>query len=185
MVVLFVIVCFFLLIFFYYKALKKGFFIYLVDSLRLSKLNFFKKIRPKIKKMDFYLKRYYRTHPFSILKNILLVLLYIAIIFTQYYFILHTLKIPGLTFFMVFLIFSIATLFYLMPIPGAFGVLEGGHVFLFTTLGIPNPMVNGLAFALIIRAADITMILIGITYLSYFNYKYLKKPKTKTVITHK
>lgn len=81
-----------------------------------------------------------------------------------------------LTFFQSFLSATLPGVSYIIPVPGAVGMLEGSHAGIFALLGVG---INVFVFVLILRLRDLVFILIGLAHASKHSIKMIKKSFTK------
>ena len=169
-----------LLAWFYYASVKGiGFFSSIFRFLRLNKIKRFKKTYNKILIVEEALQDFYVGHWGKFLRLLVLSVLAEAYEMVEYWLIGYFMGFH-LSFSEVFLIRSLPCLAFLIPIPGALGVLEGAHAAIFAVLGIN---INVFVFVLIVRIRDLINVFIGLTHISgtgifalrrYFEDKFKK-----------
>lgn len=152
-----------LLVWFYIASIKNiGFFSSIFRALRLDKIERFRKTYNKTLIVEEALREFYADHWGKFVWLLVLSVAGEAYEIIEYLIIGHFMGFD-FTFSEVFLIRSLPCLAYLIPIPGALGVLEGGHAAIFALLGIN---INVFVFVLIVRIKDLINVVIGLAHLS-------------------
>jgi|GEM_PF-1729751 len=152
-----------LLVWFYIASIKDiGFFSSIFRALRLNKFARFRKTYNKTLIIEEALREFYTDHWGKFVWLLVLSVIGEAYEIIEYLIIGHFMGFD-FTFSEVFLIRSLPCLAYLIPIPGALGVLEGGHAAMFALLGID---INVFVFVLIVRIRDLINVFIGLAHIS-------------------
>lgn len=163
------IILFALLIFwFYYSTIKNiGFFSSLFRFFRLNKLKRIAKYEKSIIRVEKKMAYFYKNHvgKFIFLMAISLVMVFFMVF--EHYLVARFLNVH-LSFFQSFLAATIPGVSYIIPVPGALGMLEGSHAAIFTILGVS---INVFVFVLILRLRDLVFIAIGIIHASRHGMK--------------
>jgi glycosyltransferase 2 family protein len=148
---------------FYYATIKHiGFFSSIFKLFRLNKLKWFKKKEKSIVHIEKQMAHFYTQ---NIPKFIFLLILSFAMVFFMVleHFLIALFLGVKLSFLQSFLTATLPGISYMIPIPGALGMLEGSHAGIFAILGIS---INVFVFVLIIRIRDLIFILIGLGHAS-------------------
>lgn len=165
-----------LIFWFYYATIKNiGFFSSIFNFLRLNKIRRIKKFEPSIIKVEEKMAEFYTK---NVKKFLFLMILSFATVFfmvLEHYLVALFMGVH-LTFFQSFLSATIPGISYLIPIPGAVGMLEGSHAGVFALLGVG---INVFVFVLILRLRDLVFILIGLAHASRYSIKMITNSFTK------
>jgi glycosyltransferase 2 family protein len=163
----------FILFLFYYRLMKnKTFFSVIVRFGKLFHKDFFSKIELEFREIEKSISYFFKNH--KTVFFLALFLSFLAWIFTflefQMLFMAFGYKA---NFTILFLMIAITGLAYIIPVPAALGVLEGGYTSLFR---YSNMLVEkAFAFGTIVRFRDLLISFFGIFYL--FNFGLFKKNK--------
>ncbi len=147
---------------FYYLTIKgTGYFTFAMRFWRLNKIKFLQKFEKSIEHVEKELHDFYRNKPKKFAWAVAISFFSWILMFLEYKFALLLLgfdaSIPTL-----FLVISVIGLAYIIPVPAALGVLEGGQTALFALLKIA--MGKGLLLAFIVRIRDLAWTFLGISY---------------------
>jgi uncharacterized protein (TIRG00374 family) len=173
-IMLFIVIALFggLIFWFYYATIKKiGFFSSLLGFFRLNKIKKIKKHETSIIHIEEQMTQFYIQ---NIGKFIFLLILSFATVFfmvLEHWLIAHFMGVD-LSFLQSFLSATIPGISYIIPIPGALGMLEGSHAGVFALLGVS---INVFVFVLIIRLRDLVFIFIGLAHASKQGLGMIKK----------
>jgi uncharacterized protein (TIRG00374 family) len=171
-----------LIFWFYYATIKHiGFFSSILRFSRLNKIKRINKHEESIitieKQMsDFYIQ--------NVPKFVFLLFLSFCTVFFMVleHFLVAMFLGVKLTFLQSFLSSTIPGISYIIPIPGALGILEGSHAGIFAILGVS---INVFVFVLILRIRDLIFIFIGLGHASKHGiqmiYKSFSKDEKKKV----
>lgn len=152
-----------LIFWFYYATIKHiGFFSSILRFLRLNKIRWVKKCEKAIIHIEKQMAHFYTQ---NVLKFIFLMFLSFCTVFFMVWehFLIALFLGVNLTFLQSFLSATLPGIAYIIPVPGALGVLEGSHAGIFAILGVS---INVFVFVLIIRIRDLIFILIGLGHAS-------------------
>lgn len=157
---------------FYYSSVKnKGVFSSVLRILKLDKFQKIRSVEKKIIDVENEMADFYRNHI-----KVFLLLIPISLVITSFFLIEHYLiaRFMGvnMTLTQLILISTIPYIAYMIPIPGALGLLEGGHAAIIALLGIP---LNAFVMVFIIRIRDLSFVLVGLMHASQQGLKMLKK----------
>ncbi|TSC96302.1 MAG: hypothetical protein Athens101410_16 [Parcubacteria group bacterium Athens1014_10] len=156
-------------VYFYIKLRDgKNLFSSIINFFGLNKINFIKKNKEKIVKLEDEIIKFFKykkkvfltTFSLSVLSMIIFLFHFKLILFFLNY------NIPIKEIILAKIIFLIA---YIIPIPVALGVLEATGAGIFIVLGLGIDV--GITFALIIRALNLLLSGIGLFFLSRFGIK--------------
>jgi uncharacterized protein (TIRG00374 family) len=152
-----------LIFWFYYSTIKKiGFFSSVFRFFRLNKIKRIAKYEESIIKIEQKMAYFYTNHvPMFIFLMCLSFIMVFFMVFEHY--IIARFMGVHLTFLQSFLSATIPGISYMLPVPGALGMLEGSHAGIFALLGVT---INVFVFVLIIRLRDLIFILIGLMHAS-------------------
>ena len=169
-----------LICWFYYSSVRNiGFFSSIFRLFRLNRFKRFKKTYNKILIVEEAIREFYTDHWGKFVRLLILSVIAEAYEMIEYWLIGYFMGIE-FTMFQLFLVRSIPILTYLLPIPGALGVLEGSHAAIFALLGVN---INVFVFVLITRIRDLINVFIGLAHISgsgifalrrYFEDKFKK-----------
>lgn len=149
---------------FYYSSIKEnlGFFSSFLRLFRLHKIKRFQKKYNEILIVEEAIRTFHTDHWKRFVGLVILSIAMEAYEMVEFWIVGYFMGFE-FTLSQTFLIKALPNLTYLLPIPGALGVLENGHAVIFGILGIP---INVVAYALIIRIRDFMNVLIGLVHLS-------------------
>ncbi len=162
-----------LILLFYVRTINgKGFFTFFFDNLRLSKIRFLKKYEKQVRSIDktiselFYHSKYYLHLAF--LMHFLAWIL--SLVEFQLILMMFGFRISWINAFMVYAGVGLA---YLIPIPGALGILEVIQSFVAQITKLP--IQTSFAVSFVVRARDGIWTIIGVLYLYFvkINFKNL------------
>jgi uncharacterized protein (TIRG00374 family) len=152
-----------LIFWFYYATIKDiGFFSSILSFFKLDKIKWIKKHKKSISNIEKQMARFYTQ---SVPRFIFLMFLSFCMVFfmvLEHYLIALFLGVD-LTFLQSFLSATLPGISYMIPVPGALGMLEGSHAGIFAILGVS---INVFVFVLILRIRDLIFILIGVGHAS-------------------
>lgn len=152
-----------LIFWFYYSTIKNiGFFSSILRFLRLNKLNFIKKHEEGIAKMEKQMAEFYTGNVYKFIFLLFLSFATVSFMVLEHFLVALFMGV-NLTFMQSFLSATLPGISYIMPVPGALGMLEGSHAGIFAILGVS---INVFVFVLIIRIRDLVFILIGLVHAS-------------------
>jgi len=171
--VLTLLVLIFLLGMFYIQTYRGiGFFSSLIRILHLHRFGKMQKLVDKMLHFENLIIRFFNHQKDLFVKGLFLSLIGGMIILLQFVIVLEALGIGGsviqILMMMVFMILS-----NFMPIPAGIGSLEAGQAIVFSALGYSASI--GVAFSLILRAAEVFKLGLGITFLSHVGIKVLRE----------
>ncbi|MFC1647765.1 lysylphosphatidylglycerol synthase transmembrane domain-containing protein [Patescibacteria group bacterium] len=161
-----------LIFWFYYATIKKiGFFSSLFRFFRLNKIKRIQKHEQSIIHVEEQMAMFYINNVGKFI--FLLILSFATVLFMvlEHYLIAYFMGV-NLSFLQSFLSATIPGISYLIPIPGALGMLEGSHAGIFALLGVS---INVFVFVLIIRLRDLVFIFIGLAHASKQGIGMIKK----------
>lgn len=165
-----------LIFWFYYATIRNiGFFSSIFKFLRLNKIRRIQKFESGIIKVEEKMAEFYTK---NVKKFIFLMILSFATVFfmvLEHYLVALFMGVH-LNFLQSFLSATIPGISYLIPIPGAVGILEGSTAGIFALLDIS---INVFVFVLILRLRDLVFILIGLAHASKHSIKMLKRSFSK------
>lgn len=149
---------------FYYSSLKEnlGFFSSFLRLFRFHKIKRFEKKYNEILIIEDAIRTFHKDHFKRFIGLVILSIAMEAYEMVEFWIVGYFMGFD-FTLSETFLIKALPNLTYLLPIPGALGVLENGHAVVFGILGIH---INVVAFALIIRVRDFVNVIIGLAHLS-------------------
>lgn len=161
-----------LIFWFYYATIKKiGFFSSLFRFFRLNKIKRIQKHEQSIIHVEEQMAQFYINNVGKFI--FLLILSFATVLFMvlEHYLIAYFMGV-NLTFLQSFLSATIPGISYLIPIPGALGMLEGSHAGIFALMGVS---INVFVFVLIIRLRDLVFIFVGLAHASKQGISMIKK----------
>ena len=162
----------FIIFWFYFTSIKNiGFFSSIMRVLRLNKIKRFRGIEEKIIAVEQQMAAFYKHHLSTFLLLIIISLVISAFLLLEHYLIASFLGVK-MTFFQTFIVSTVPYIAYIIPVPGAFGLLEGGHAAIFAILGIN---INAFVLVFIIRIRDLIFVLIGLVHGSKQGLAMLKE----------
>jgi uncharacterized protein (TIRG00374 family) len=165
-----------LIFWFYYATIRNiGFFSSIFKFLRLNRIKRIQKFEAGIIKVEEKMAAFYTQ---NIKKFIFLMMLSFATVFfmvLEHYLVALFMGVH-LNFLQSFLSATIPGISYIIPIPGAVGMLEGSHAGIFALLGVS---INVFVFVLILRLRDLVFILIGLAHASKHSIKMIMKSFSK------
>lgn len=165
-----------LIFWFYYSTIKKiGFFSTLFRFLRLNRIKRIQKYENSIIHVEEKMAVFYTKHKGKFALLMLLSLIMVFFMVLEHFLVAYFMGIK-LTFFQSFLSATLPGVSYIIPVPGAVGMLEGSHAGIFALLGVG---INVFVFVLILRLRDLVFILIGLAHASKHSIKMIKKSFTK------
>jgi glycosyltransferase 2 family protein len=165
-----------LLFWFYYASVKNiGFFSSILKVMQLHRFKRFKTTFEKVVVVEEALRDYYKGHWGKFLWLLFLSVLAEAYEMLEVWLIVHFMGVD-LDFSQTFIARSLPCLAYLVPIPGALGVFEGGMAIVFALLGVN---VNAFVFAMIRRVRDLINVFIGLSHISGSGVGAVKKYLSK------
>lgn len=152
-----------LIFWFYYATIKNiGFFSSILNFCKLNKIKWIKKCEKSIMHIEKQMAHFYTK---NVPRFIFLMFLSFCMVFFmvfEHYLIALFLGVR-LTFLQSFLSATLPGISYMVPVPGALGMLEGSHAGIFAVLGVS---INVFVFVLILRIRDLIFILIGLGHAS-------------------
>jgi len=161
-----------LIFWFYYATIKKiGFFSSIFRFFRLNRIKRIQKYEKSIIHVEEQMAQFYIN---NVGKFIFLLILSFATVFfmvLEHWLIAYFMGV-NLSFLQSFLSATIPGISYIIPIPGALGMLEGSHAGIFALLGVS---INVFVFVLIIRLRDLVFIFIGLAHASKQGVGMIKK----------
>lgn len=152
-----------LIAWFYYSTIKEiGFFSSLFRFARLNRIKRIARYEQSIIRVENQMALFYKHHvgKFAFLMFISFVMVFFMVF--EHYIVARFLGVH-LSFLQSFLTATIPGISYIIPVPGALGMLEGSHAAIFTILGVS---INVFVFVLIIRLRDLVFIAIGLIHAS-------------------
>jgi len=153
----------FIIFWFYYATIKHiGFFSSILKFLRLDKLKWVKKAQKSISHIEKQMAHFYTQNAFRFIFLLFVSFCTVFFMVLEHFLIALFLGVK-LSFLQSFLSATLPGISYMIPVPGALGMLEGSHAAIFTLLGIS---INVFVFVLIIRIRDLIFILIGLGHAS-------------------
>lgn len=161
-----------LIFWFYYATIRKiGFFSSLFRFFRLNKIKRIQKHEQSIIHVEEQMAQFYINNIGKFI--FLLILSFVTVLFMvlEHYLVAYFMGV-NLTFLQSFLSATIPGISYLIPIPGALGMLEGSHAGIFALMGVG---INVFVFVLIIRLRDLVFIFIGLAHASKQGIGMIKK----------
>jgi uncharacterized protein (TIRG00374 family) len=159
----FLILSIYTLYIFFKKTLDgSGFFSFLFRFFRFSKIKRIAHWEEKIIHTEHFISKFFQESPKSTVPLCILVsLLTVAVIMFEHWILTVFLGL-NFSFSGVFLIATLPSLAYILPVPGGFGLLEGGHSSIFAFLGYHPALAVALVF--LIRIRDLFFVLLGLLY---------------------
>lgn len=165
-----------LIFWFYYATIKKiGFFSSIFRFFRLNKIKKIKKFEESIIHVEEKMATFYIHNVGKFIFLMILSFLMVFFMVLEHYLVAAFMG-THLNFFQSFVSATIPGISYIVPVPGAVGMLEGSHAGIFTLLGVG---INVFVFVLILRLRDLVFILIGLAHASKHSIKMIKKSFTK------
>lgn len=153
----------YLLFLFYRKTLDgSGFFSSIFKLLRFHKIKKIAHLEEKIIHTEHFIAKFFQDSPKYILPCcVTLSVLMVSTIILEHWLLAKFLGVT-LSFSQAFLVSTLPSISYIIPIPGGFGVLEGMHSYLFAFLGYPTFV--AVALVLLMRMRDLFFVFIGLIY---------------------
>lgn len=166
-----------LLFLFYYRILNNmGFFSSAYNILNLNRFLILKRYENHIREVEVNIARFFKFHRAALKAALALSLISWIFMFIEYETALLTFNHqPSIT--TLFLVITVMGAAYMVPIPAALGVLEGGQASLFRLLQVSAT--KGVALGLLIRVRDIGWVVIGIFYLFNYGWSVSRKKLAK------
>ncbi|MFC1748428.1 lysylphosphatidylglycerol synthase transmembrane domain-containing protein [Pseudomonadota bacterium] len=162
----------FIIFWFYFTSIKNiGFFSSIIRVLHINKIKRFRRIEEKILGIEEQMAVFYRKHLSTFMLLIVISFFISAFLLLEHYLIARFLGVQ-LTFFQTFIVSTLPYIAYIIPIPGALGLLEGGHAATFALLGIN---INAFVLVFIIRIRDLVFVFIGLAHASKQGIALLKE----------
>lgn len=161
-----------LIIWFYYSTIKEiGFFSSIFRIFRLNRIKRIAKYEQSIIRVENKMAFFYKNNIWEFI--FLMVISFVMVFFMvfEHYLIARFLGVH-LSFLQSFLTATIPGISYIIPVPGAIGMLEGSHAAIFSLLGIS---INVFVFVLIIRLRDLVFIAIGVAHASKYGIQMIYK----------
>jgi len=158
---------------FYYRLMKgKGFFSSAFNLLKFINKGFVNRYRQDIIETEQRITKFFRHNKKIFVVTLILSLISWILMFAEYKFLLLTLGYNA-DFAILFLVIATVALIYMMPIPAALGVLEGGQasLFKFTNMGVSD----GIALSILIRSRDLISTFIGLIYMFYYGISFNRR----------
>ncbi len=169
-----IIILFALLIltrFFFLNFRGTGSFSSTIRFFSLDKIDFIRKIKSSIKRIEFHIIDFLKNHREEFFISSFISIGLWFLMFVEYDLALslfgYHAQIQE-----IFLILAFVALAYLVPIPAALGVLEAAQISVFTILGLNVSL--AIALSLLIRGRDLLWTFIGIVYASHEGLDLLK-----------
>ncbi|MCD6109545.1 flippase-like domain-containing protein [bacterium] len=148
---------------FYYATMKHiGFFSSILKFLRLNKLKWIKKNEKTIAHIEKQMAKFYTQNAKRFIFLLFISFCTVFFMVLEHFLIALFLGVK-LTFLQSFISATIPGISYIIPVPGALGMLEGSHAGIFALLGVS---INVFVFVLIIRIRDLVFISIGLAHAS-------------------
>ncbi len=145
-----------------------GFFMFIIKTTKLDKIQFVKKKEKSIERMERIIAQFFKKETGIFMKAFFLataeILLYLVTIWIIILYLGSTIDFVFST--AIFFIFTLANF---IPIPGSLGSFEASLTFIFNLLGIGKS--SGFAFSLIFRSINIALVVLGLAALIYFEIK--------------
>lgn len=172
--VLFLIVALVLMILFYKRAVnERGFFSSIFRFFRLSKIKRISHLEEKIVHTEHFISKFFRSSSRHVLPLcVFLSVVTISVTILEHYVLTLFLGL-NLSFSSIFLISTLPSIAYIIPVPGGFGFLEGGHSTVFSMLAL-SPVV-AVALVMLIRLRDFLFVSIGLLFASHHGFWLLVK----------
>lgn len=164
-----IVIVFLLFVFwFYYATVSKiGFFSSFFKIFRIERIKRFDRLRGKLLGVEKHLTHFHRGHLHKFAWISFISLLTLGMMMLEHFTVAYFLGVK-LTLTQVFLVTTIPAISYIIPIPGALGVLESTHAMMFGLLGVN---INVFVFVLVFRIRDILFIILGLLHGSREGYK--------------
>jgi len=165
-----------MIIYVYYQIFNdRNLFLRLFRKLKMNKLKIFKNTENKIIEFERIIVKFHKEDNKEFYLAMIVTMLAWILMFGEYYFALMILNQFGVSVMQVFMIITMMGAAYLMPVPMALGVFEAGQVMIFKILGLGAAV--GIGLAMVIRARDTLICLIGLSILGLngLNWKTIKK----------
>lgn len=158
---------------FYFRLINSnsdghGFFMFIIKTTRLDKINFIKKKEQNIQRTEEIIARFFKKENGAFIKAFALAILEVIIYLIMIWIIILYLD-KAVDFTHSISIFFMLTLANFVPIPGSLGSFEASLTFIFNLLNLGKS--NGFTFSLIFRIINIALVLIGFFALIYFELK--------------
>ena len=171
---LFLLIALYLLYIFYKKTLNNsGFFSSIFRFFRLSKIGKIKHLEAKIIHTERFISKFFNKSPrYMVPLCVALSILTVSVTVFEHW-LLTTFLGLNLPLSAVFLIATLPSIAYIIPVPGGFGLLEGGQSSVFALLAL-NPVI-AVALVLLIRVRDLLFVIIGLIFASHHGLWLLVK----------
>jgi uncharacterized protein (TIRG00374 family) len=166
-----------LLFLFYYRILNdKGVFSSAYRMLNLNRFLILKRYENHIREVEISIAKFFKFNRTALKAALALSLISWIFMFIEYETALLTFNFdPSIT--TLFLVITVMGAAYMVPIPAALGVLEGGQASLFRLLQVSAT--KGVALGLLIRVRDIGWVVVGVFYLFNYGWSISKKKLLK------
>lgn len=159
--------------FFYSRALKnKGFFTSLINLFWLHQIEHINKFTGSIQEVEKLISDFFIHKPRYLIQAIILSLISKCFQISALWLIIYFLKVH-ISVFQVLGFMSLLSVAFFSPIPAGLGIGETLEALGFNLFGFGGH--NGIAFILILRAYQLTGVLIGLMILFFFQIKTWKK----------
>lgn len=159
-----------LIFWFYYSTIKNiGFFSSIFRLLRLNKIKRIAKYEKNIIRVEKKMAFFYRNHIWKFVFLMAISFIMVFFMVFEHYLVARFLSVH-LSFLQSFLAATIPGVSYIIPVPGALGMLEGSHAAIFTLMGVS---INVFVFVLILRLRDLVFIGIGLVHASRYGIQML------------
>jgi uncharacterized protein (TIRG00374 family) len=183
LLVLLLVVSVFLLFHFFVRIVNgAGYFSSLFRFFRLSKIRRIAHLEEKIVHTEHFISHFFKNSKFFVLPvciGISAVCMSITVL--EHYMLAQFLGI-SMSFLTLFLIATLPTIAYILPVPGGFGMLEGGYSSVFMLLGFQPAA--AIAMVLLIRMRDLLFVLIGLLSASHHGFWLLIKSRSAKKVFH-
>lgn len=155
-----------ILVLFYYFIVKDiHVFSIIFKKLKFINKDFVKRNLPQVKDTEKRIGRFFKHHTFAFKVTLLLSVISWLFMLIEYKLLMMTIGYnAGLT--VLFLVIAVVAIAYVLPIPAALGVLEGGQASVSKLAKIP--VQDSFALSILIRVRELIITFIGLLYM--FNY---------------
>lgn len=133
---------------------------------KLHKTKIGKKLADDIYDFEKYVITFYNKEKKVFTYTIVLSFISWALTFVEFWIVLSILGVSGITLLKLFLVITFIGAAYVIPLPMALGSLEAGQVSVFKMIGMPGAA--GIGVAIITRAKDIILSIIGLSFMGYY-----------------
>lgn len=163
-------VLFLLFLFLFYRlSLKQGFFTSIALRLGFKDNSLLGKYLSDVRRVDANIKNFLKKDHITVVTAFTVAFLAVSVILLRYYLVMvflgYSPRISDVLF-----IFTVVNFIVLIPVPASLGVFEGSQALVFKLQHIGS--VLGLAFSLILRAANLVLILPAAVIASYYGLRY-------------